>query len=559
MKGKILAFIFFGIFAAVGLGMLLLSVVPSIMEAREMKRWYDTPAMVVSAELHENSGDDSTTYKAVAQYSYRFNGRQYQGNRVSINKGSDNIGDYQQDTAHRLIQAYRNKKEITVWVNPDNPGESIVDKNIRWEMLAFSMLFVLIFGGVGFIGLFVVLFKQSKFKAPDNITDKPWLLEEKWASATIYSDGKTSMWFLWGFAVFWNLISFPMLFFIPKEVSGGNYLALIGALFPLIGTGLLIAAISKTLQWRRFGRTPFHMDPYPGAIGGHVGGYIDVPLEYAANTACKVTLNLVHSYMSGSGDDRSRKESIKWQDSGIAHTESQINSTRIWVRFDVPENMQESQPDSDSYYLWRLMVTADLPGVDFSRNYEIPVFATGEKSRQVKQNTTETAASIEHKYQAIEALIDPLQVNGGIEWKQPIGRNIGMATGLFIFGSIFAGAGWFLVIEKEMLMSVLFSGVGWLIVGCGLYTPLNSLWVRVDSTSLYRKRCILGIPVSTQEIERGQIKNLCVEQGVTSGKTVYYNVFLETTQGKKLRIAEGFKGKSEAQMAKESLDIFITH
>lgn len=557
MRGKLTLVVFFSIFATVGIGLLFVGVIPSLTEAHAMKRWYGTPAIVTSAKLEAVSEDNSTSYKAVASYTYQFNDRQYQGNRVSIGSGSDNVGDYQQNTASGLMQALKNDEAITVWVNPVSPSQSIIDRNIRWEMLAIYMLFVLVFGGVGIIGLFIVLFKSTTFKTPEDISDKPWLLEKRWASSTIYSDGKTSMWFLWGFAIFWNLLSSPLIYAIPKEVSKGNHMALIGVLFPLVGIGLLIASVYKTMQWRRFGNTPLYMDPYPGAIGGHVGGYVDVPIEYDLNIAFTVSIQLIQSYVSGSGSNRSRGERIKWQDNGIANTEGQLHTTRVWIRFNVPEGMQESQPIADSYHLWRLTITAGMPGVDFSRSYEIPVFATGKVSAYVKQDTTETAASIEHKYQAIEALIDPIQVNGGIEWKQPVGRNVGMSIGLIVFGGIFTGAGFFLSVANGIFISIIFLSIGSLVVACGLYTFLNSLWVRVDAQSIFRKRCILGLPVSSQVIDRHDVSQVCVEQGVISGSTVYYNVLVKTAVGKKYCIAEGFKGESEANLAKESLDMFI--
>ena len=559
MKEKILALLFVGIFAAIGFGILFVSVIPSLVDAWQMKRWYNTPATLTAVKLETRSDDDSTTYQATARYSYRFNGTQYQGSRITISGGFDNVGDYHEQMVDRLKRAYNSGQQITVWVNPDNPQESIIDNKLRLEMFAFKMLFVVLFGGFGAVGIYMVLYKQSTFKAPvgEEANEKPWLLEEKWASPTIYSDGKTAMLGIWFFAVFWNLVSSPLIFIIPKEFGKGNHMALIGLLFPLVGAGLFVAAIKKTLQWQRFGRTPLHMDPYPGSIGGHVGGHIDVPLPYSETNLFKVSLNQIHSYVSGSGDDRSRKESIKWQDSGIATTEPLPNGTRVWVRFDVPAGMKSSQQVSDNYYLWRLTLTAELSGVDYDRNYEIPVFETAESSRNIKQSTTETAASIEHKYRAIEGLIDPVPKAGGVEWFQPAGRNPGMAFGLLVFGAVFTTAGWFLATEKQVFMSVIFSTVGILIVASGFYTVLNSLWVRVDGDKICRKRRFMGITINSQQIGIEQIKGLSVEQGATSGTTVYYNVFVRTEQGKKHRIAEGFKGRSEAELAKESLEILI--
>ena len=36
-----------------------------------------------------------------------------------------------------------------VWVNPDAPGESIIDRDIRWGLVGFKSIFLFVFGGVG--------------------------------------------------------------------------------------------------------------------------------------------------------------------------------------------------------------------------------------------------------------------------------------------------------------------------------------------------------------------------------------------------------------------------
>ena len=42
-------------------------------------------------------------------------------------------------------------KPITVWVNPDNPSESMLDRELRWKLLVIFVPFALGFGGVGLV------------------------------------------------------------------------------------------------------------------------------------------------------------------------------------------------------------------------------------------------------------------------------------------------------------------------------------------------------------------------------------------------------------------------
>ena len=130
------------------------------------------------------------------------------------------------------------------------------------------------------------------------------------------------MWGAWFFAIVWNLVSAVTPFIAYREVVGkGNYVALVALLFPLIGIGLLVWAVRRTLEWRRFGPVPVTLDPFPGSIGGHVGGTVDLAVPFDPSLRVEATLTGLESYVSGSGRNRSRRERAKWQDARLAHAE----------------------------------------------------------------------------------------------------------------------------------------------------------------------------------------------------------------------------------------------
>ncbi len=100
MKGRIIGTLFALPFFGVGVWMLW-SVGNSAYESWEMRGWQPTPAQLTSAGYTTNSGDDSNTYEAYAEYTYQYFGQTFSGNRVSLSSGSDNIGDYQQYTGRQ--------------------------------------------------------------------------------------------------------------------------------------------------------------------------------------------------------------------------------------------------------------------------------------------------------------------------------------------------------------------------------------------------------------------------------------------------------------------------
>ena len=394
--------LFLGLFALPFLGVgifALISITGTLINWKSMQSWEPVQAYVLSGGYHSNSGSKSTTYKAYGEYTYTYNGREYRNTRVQINNTSDNIGRHQIKLGKKLKRTAQQKESIEAYVNPDNSNDAVINRDIRLEMIGFKFIFLVVFGGFG-IGLLIVLFTMPKEKDSTLplYKEKPWLINDKWQTNEIYSTAKLTLYLTWGFAIFWNAISSLILFILVEEIlEENNYFILIALIFPLIGAGLIIQAVRKTLEWKKFGKIPVILDPFPGSIGGQVGGTIELPHSYSMGTQFTVTLSNIYSHKSGNSKNRKQSEKIIWQDTAIAYTESGLYGTRIVFRFDVPEGLNASDALKDSsnsylcklnlkatgilrnnsnYYLWRLNLKATLPGVDIDRNYEIPVYPT---------------------------------------------------------------------------------------------------------------------------------------------------------------------------------------
>jgi hypothetical protein len=559
MKGKVLLFLFALPFFGVGVWMLW-SISDDFIEASGMRDWQAADARVVEAGYHTHTGDDSDTYEAYATYVYQYQGRQYTGNRVTITGGADNVGEYQRSTGRRLSRAWSEQRPITIYFDPQNPDDSIVDRSIRWGLVGFKSIFVFAFGGAG-LGMIIWAIRAPRKKdaSDPKYADKPWTMNDNWLTPTIKSNSKQTMYFTWGFAAFWNLISAPLPFLMYREVvDNRNYAALFGLLFTLIGIWLIIWAVKNTREWKTFGPAPVTLDPYPGSIGGHVGGTIDINMPYDPSVKITLTLTNIYSYESGSGKNRSRNERAKWQDKQVAHLDAGPRGTRVSFRFDVPADLDESDADqsSDDYYIWRLNLKADLPGTDIDRDYEIPVYATAEESRHISHRAIEEAR---HQTDAIDdkAVRESIQIHSGIHGKEmvyPMGRNLGSSFIGFLVGAIFTGAGWWLVVrEGERLFGTVFGAIGALVAIACLYVVLNSLHVTRSASEITAVRKLLGIPIRTQRMRIDQIVRLSKKSKHKSQSgnkhTVYFSIYARDRDGNKMVVGEGFKGNNEAKAA----------
>lgn len=563
LKGRWMLVLFAMPFAGVGLGFLIISIMPALSEWQSMKSWQYGSAFIQSAELSVSYGD-STTYKAKAEYAYEYQGREYTNNKVGITAGHDNIGNYHKNMSRRLKRAASNKTPVNLWIDPANPQNSVLDRNIRWELLLFKMVFVLVFGSVGFgILAFVLLAPSDKLKNSDSVS-KPWLSRREWASKTIISNAKSGVYFIWIFTFFWNAISFPIAFFAMKDYSSENLKVLVVLLFPLVGLGLIAVGIKQVRAWRFFGKTPFIMDPYPGVIGGQVGGTIDLNIPYTAKTAFKVTLNCLRSYVTGSGKHRKHHESLVWQSQGFAYTRSWGDKTRLSLLFDVDNNLPVSEPSSNSYHFWQLQVEAAMPGVDFNRAYTVPVFKletqSAGRARHLDELCVNHPEAETYREQEIESILNIEQIPDGIVLYYPAFKQMGGKLVVLIVGLIFFAVGVGISLSgKAVFISAVFSLVGLPLALSGFYFLSVSLNVRIDKNKLETIKRIFGIRVGGQSVSRKVVRHLCLKESYTSSgngtHTKFYKIQAEMLNNKKIVVGYNLAGKNIAQQALEAFSL----
>lgn len=211
------ALLFAAIFGAVGVFASWV-IVGSLWDAHRAREWVLTSATV-----------DFWDSTAVA-YHYRIGDREYKGDRLGamVIGGKDGIDSWHDDMDAMLTAAKNDKKPVMVRVNPDNPAESMVNADMRWQPLVFFVPFALGFGGVGVGAL--------------------WMLFRTFVPARGKSSGLATTWF---FAIMWNAIAMPIAFlFVPRIIADEEWVGLFVLIFPLIGVLLLWGALYAT--WKAF-------------------------------------------------------------------------------------------------------------------------------------------------------------------------------------------------------------------------------------------------------------------------------------------------------------------
>lgn len=207
--------------------------------------------------------------------------------------------------------------------------------------------------------------------------EEPWRWRQEWADGVMVDHQGEPVILLWIFAIFWNLICFPVVFLVPFKLEAERAPMLIAILFPLIGIGLLAGAIYQTVRRRKFGLSHLTLDRIPivpgTAFHGDLGAHItEQPAEgYRFRLTC----------LRRVGSGRSVSEEILWKEEqtvGSYAAQPSAAGTHVPFSFTVPPDALSShEVMGEPPIIWRLHVTAEVPGVDYAAEFELPVFGNG--------------------------------------------------------------------------------------------------------------------------------------------------------------------------------------
>ncbi len=426
--------------------------------------------------------------------------------------------------------------------------------------------FGLVFAGAGFgVAWLGIRSKQNadaeaakRAMAPDS----PWLWREDWAAQKVQAAAGGGQ-YLWGFAALWNGIAWTaMLAGAPKLWREQNPAGFFLLLFPLVGIGLIAAAIYLSRRARKFGRASFQLETLPYQLGRPLLGRLSVPRGEAMTAPVLVRLKNINRYTTGSGKNQNTHEDILWEDEltiGPESFASGYNGLEIAVEFQLPAEGSSSTDNlSGDRILWRLEASSEVPGVNFGANFELPVFGSAPGAAQtgsapvpggkwrIAGGALGNAAVPLHPREQPPARLS-LRVSdegGAFTIRFPAAQFPGAAFGISLITLIFCGAAALLWWKGVWPVAVIFSLVDLLLI----YFSLDQ-WLGVARVSAWpgEIRWARGWLICGREkrMAAGDITRLQGGIGMTSGSTSYYNLALITRAGKKITIGRLMRRKEE--------------
>lgn len=538
---------FGSVFFVIGLGFFLFMVLPMLYEAQRMQAWYATDGELLALDLHSNYSSDGTTYRVSARYRYWAEGEYWYANRVSLSIGSDNIGDYQRQLFQRLNAG---RPGVTVWYDPDNPGNAILDRSLRWEMLAFMGVFVITFGGVG-LGLMIYGLRRPVMVFPS--AAEPAGLRQQFlqhnSRPVIYSGGMGMPLTLWILVVAGALFFVPGAWNFREGLLAGDGITWFMWVMVIITLGFAFAAVLTTLEYRRYGRLALMMDPFPGAIGGEFGAMVQLRERFDSRTLFPINLSCVHLHVRGSGRNRSQQRTTVWHQEGFAQIVEGGRGTQLAIRLQVPAGLPPSSPESNNYHAWYLNLEANVPGIDLNRQFTVPMFPGTITSRTLdKVKLADESGPIAPIPDSI------LRVNpapNGSEFYYRMGRHkLGaLITGLTAAGF---GAGVFFALQESASgwlgpgLFILIFGILAVMLGlAAFYMLFNGLKVTAGVWGISTERRLLGLLMRRTEIARSGVQHIeAVKELEIQGRkpVIHYRLVAHTQDGRKVTVGESLRG-----------------
>lgn len=443
--------------------------------------------------------------------------------------------------------------------------------------VAIAVFFVFVGGGLIFASFKGYGLLKQKAALEDANPLSPWLWRTDWAVRRAESLSQKSYIGAWILAALGNLFLFPFLFgMVPQLLRQGDFRVLIVLAFCSFGAFLIVRAIRATIRHDRFGNSYFEFDSLPFSPGERLAGRIHLRFETQAAHGIDLRLSCVRRVITGSGKSQSTSNITLWQaDKNVpsgAVGPGPLGRT-IQVDFELPaEALDTNHNNPRDQILWLLHAGADVPGVDYSDDFELPVFRTESSPRPAKDSSAEPAFSGSSFGFANTQNIDgdssevpqPARTKvvvsmreGGTNFYFPAFRTPGRALVLLLISMVFGGVVYALLHSRAPFLFTVIFILGDLFLFYGfLSVAFGSARILVGNGQIRSRKGIFGIG-SEKRIPSSEIASIVafasLQQGGSSDSSVH-SIRLLTKSGQKITLADEISNRQEARWVVSQLE-----
>src|SRR6266481_510194 len=436
--------------------------------------------------------------------------------------------------------------------------------------ILFGAVFVFIGGALIYAAIrgYGRLKKQAAIEEANPLS--PWLWRTDWAMRRAESLNKKSEILYWVLAILCNMVTLPFLFsIVPSYLRNNDSRVFLLLGFNLLGVILIVKAVRTTMQHHRFGDTYFEFDALPFSPGERVGGRIHLRFETQAEHGIDLRLSCVRKFTSGSGDSRSTSKVVLWQaDKNVpagAVGPGPLGRA-IPVDFSPPADCLLTNHDNpNDQILWLLHAKADVPGVDYSDDFEIPVFRSRASTAPASafgtgiSKTTDNFGFAPSQPSDAEtgAVAQPAQTkvivsvgSGGTEFYFRPLRNPGRALTLFAVTMVWSAVIYLMYLKHAPTLFFILFGLSDLLILAGfLHVTFGSSRITVRSGEILSRRGIFGLG-SPRQIQVSDVATIVpvvsMQQGGNS-ETAMHVFFFKQKTAYEITLADEIDSRQEAR------------
>jgi hypothetical protein len=433
-----------------------------------------------------------------------------------------------------------------------------------------SLVFVLTGAGLVFGAFKGYGFLKKQVALQDANPLSPWLWRTDWASRRAESANKKSYITAWIAAIFVNLITLPFLLgLIPQLLRNSDPRVFILLAFCSFAAILTINAIRATIRHERFGDSYFEFDPLPISPGRRVTGRIQLRFETQAAHGIDLRLSCVRRIVTGSGKNSTTSKVTLWQaDKNVPSgaIEPGPLGRAIPVDFELPADaLLTDHNNPNDQILWLLHAQADVPGVDYKDDFELPVFRTTDSPQPAGDSFSQASASGASfgfaTAQSIDAdsgeVAQPARTkvvvsmhDGGTEFYFPPLRTPGRALLLLVVSLAFSGAVYALIHSKvPLFFTGIFAFTDLFVIFGFFHVAIGSARIFVGNGEIQSRRGLLGFG-SLRRTPFSEVASVTpiasLSQGGSSDNSIY-TIRLLTKSGKRFTLADEISNRQEAR------------
>ena len=440
------------------------------------------------------------------------------------------------------------------------------------RLVGAAIALFLVFIGAGLILASVkgygLLKKQAALQ--DANPSSPWLWRTDWAARRAESQSQKSYIGAWVLAALGNLFLFPFMFgMIPQMLRRSDPRAIILLGFCSLGVVLIVRAIRATIRHDRFGNSYFEFDSLPFAFGQRATGRIHLRFETQAAHGIDLRLRCVRRVITGSGKNSSTSNITLWQ------ADKNVSSGAVGpgplgraipVDFELPaEGLVTDHNDSSDQVLWLLHAQADVPGVDYSDDFELPVFRTADSPQPAGNFQSQVGAAETGFGFASTQILDgdsgtvpqPARTkvvvsmrDGGTEFYFPPFRTPGRALMLLLVTIVWSAAVYAMFDSRAPLFfAVIFALADLFIIFGFFHVSFGSARIFVGNGEILSRRGVFGIG-GARRTPFSEVASVVAVANMQQGGNLdnsVHSIRMVTKGGKKITLADQISSREEAR------------